>query len=125
MIRRPPRSTLFPYTTLFRSPVTKERARHQGRVLVDVTRSIRRNILWAFSRRCRFFTGRTRLGRVAGVFGHQTLLKTLVCSGGLGSRRARRQKCETEQAESDLDFHLDFESITSVAFIITIIGRAN
>src|SRR5688572_32458426 len=23
MIRRPPRSTLFPYTTLFRSPVTK------------------------------------------------------------------------------------------------------
>src|SRR2546427_4593576 len=25
MIRRPPRSTLFPYTTLFRSPVTDER----------------------------------------------------------------------------------------------------
>src|SRR3712207_8036245 len=24
MIRRPPRSTLFPYTTLFRSPVTRE-----------------------------------------------------------------------------------------------------
>src|SRR3712207_8295988 len=38
MIRRPPRSTLFPYTTLFRSPL----ARHQkqqslapGRVAVD------------------------------------------------------------------------------------------
>src|SRR3712207_7498898 len=28
MIRRPPRSTLFPYTTLFRSPV--RRARHPG-----------------------------------------------------------------------------------------------
>src|SRR3712207_7464905 len=26
MIRRPPRSTLFPYTTLFRSRVTEERA---------------------------------------------------------------------------------------------------
>src|SRR5256885_10226192 len=25
MIRRPPRSTLFPYTTLFRSPVARER----------------------------------------------------------------------------------------------------
>src|SRR5258708_9252846 len=27
MIRRPPRSTLFPYTTLFRSPITLEQAR--------------------------------------------------------------------------------------------------
>src|SRR2546426_7868689 len=26
MIRRPPRSTLFPYTTLFRSPVVRDRA---------------------------------------------------------------------------------------------------
>src|SRR5689334_24002714 len=28
MIRRPPRSTLFPYTTLFRSPRPPRRARH-------------------------------------------------------------------------------------------------
>src|SRR2546422_3014572 len=28
MIRRPPRSTLFPYTTLFRSPVGQKRQRH-------------------------------------------------------------------------------------------------
>src|SRR2546430_11416058 len=28
MIRRPPRSTLFPYTTLFRSPGSKARGRH-------------------------------------------------------------------------------------------------
>src|SRR3712207_7966385 len=28
MIRRPPRSTLFPYTTLFRSPVEAERMRN-------------------------------------------------------------------------------------------------
>src|SRR5262249_59576058 len=31
MIRRPPRSTLFPYTTLFRSPVPVEKARSSGR----------------------------------------------------------------------------------------------
>src|SRR5947207_12593256 len=32
MIRRPPRSTLFPYTTLFRSPCPRrhDRALHQG-----------------------------------------------------------------------------------------------
>src|SRR6202047_5512874 len=28
MIRRPPRSTLFPYTTLFRSPVENQAPRH-------------------------------------------------------------------------------------------------
>src|SRR6266536_2868294 len=31
MIRRPPRSTLFPYTTLFRSPWTRARPRSRGR----------------------------------------------------------------------------------------------
>src|SRR3712207_7299336 len=30
MIRRPPRSTLFPYTTLFRSPAVHRRARPHG-----------------------------------------------------------------------------------------------
>src|SRR2546430_7918556 len=30
MIRRPPRSTLFPYTTLFRSPVLRQRAAGAG-----------------------------------------------------------------------------------------------
>src|SRR2546422_3931314 len=29
MIRRPPRSTLFPYTTLFRSPVEQHRQQHR------------------------------------------------------------------------------------------------
>src|SRR3989441_10143237 len=33
MIRRPPRSTLFPYTTLFRSPVARLGARHRRLVL--------------------------------------------------------------------------------------------
>src|SRR5688572_32727344 len=41
MIRRPPRSTLFPYTTLFRSPVAFRRSRPEidvglARVLVDL-----------------------------------------------------------------------------------------
>src|SRR5438128_8209454 len=30
MIRRPPRSTLFPYTTLFRSPLPKDRCNSRG-----------------------------------------------------------------------------------------------
>src|SRR3712207_8331168 len=32
MIRRPPRSTLFPYTTLFRSPLLGHRLRYVGAV---------------------------------------------------------------------------------------------
>src|SRR2546422_6797653 len=36
MIRRPPRSTLFPYTTLFRSPGSEvEPGAHRGRDLLD------------------------------------------------------------------------------------------
>src|SRR5690242_20847420 len=36
MIRRPPRSTLFPYTTLFRSPERSRRSDPAGRVLRHV-----------------------------------------------------------------------------------------
>src|SRR5258708_17036724 len=36
MIRRPPRSTLFPYTTLFRSPVEVRVSQANGSVLVSV-----------------------------------------------------------------------------------------
>src|SRR5256885_12574844 len=44
MIRRPPRSTLFPYTTLFRSPTARDRrvqgdhVQLQGRVRPDLER---------------------------------------------------------------------------------------
>src|SRR5205823_9817941 len=31
MLRRPPKSTLFPYTTLFRSPQNRPHGRHHGR----------------------------------------------------------------------------------------------
>src|SRR3989442_9097260 len=39
MIRRPPRSTLFPYTTLFRSP---QRAPHRVRLLADLLQHVMR-----------------------------------------------------------------------------------
>src|SRR5256885_9425082 len=35
MIRRPPRSTLFPYTTLFRSPVQAQRREHGSGIQED------------------------------------------------------------------------------------------
>src|SRR2546428_7836527 len=38
MIRRPPRSTLFPYTTLFRSPQHAARAKITARYLILVSR---------------------------------------------------------------------------------------
>src|SRR5258707_1589815 len=38
MIRRPPRSTLFPYTTLFRSRHARRREDHHGDVLLDTLR---------------------------------------------------------------------------------------
>src|SRR2546425_7539747 len=40
MIRRPPRSTLFPYTTLFRSIVSDPRRRISGAPVSDVQRGI-------------------------------------------------------------------------------------
>src|SRR2546430_4446087 len=51
MIRRPPRSTLFPYTTLFRSgpgtepPGTERHRRHRGAVPGDRARR-RRSLEW-------------------------------------------------------------------------------
>src|SRR3712207_8918210 len=38
MIRRPPRSTLFPYTTLFRSAVNRLAISRNGKVLLAATR---------------------------------------------------------------------------------------
>src|SRR5437870_7751862 len=44
MIRRPPRSTLFPYTTLFRSAVPCRRHRHVMGCIADIdSRCIRRS----------------------------------------------------------------------------------
>src|SRR5256885_8287055 len=41
MIRRPPRSTLFPYTTLFRSPVQRDRRDLVGAGIFDEVRFVR------------------------------------------------------------------------------------
>src|SRR5262245_64487822 len=40
MLRRPPRSTLFPYTTLFRSLLVYWRARARGRDAAEVGRTL-------------------------------------------------------------------------------------
>src|SRR3712207_8126142 len=66
MIRRPPRSTLFPYTTLFRSPAVGRRARQRplglrGRA-VGLERSVQARPLGA-RRRDRALTQRQLLGR--------------------------------------------------------------
>src|SRR3989442_10056034 len=46
MIRRPPRSTLFPYTTLFRS--TFEVSDRDNRVTPTVSASLRQRLKWGF-----------------------------------------------------------------------------
>src|SRR3712207_7196492 len=53
MIRRPPRSTLFPYTTLFRSVFTSNGDSHESEVLTDA------NTLIAAMRRGEFFSSTT------------------------------------------------------------------
>src|SRR2546425_6299673 len=47
MIRRPPRSTLFPYTTLFRSHYARERVRRlgRGRIVRDEGNALERDRL--------------------------------------------------------------------------------
>src|SRR3712207_7021697 len=49
MIRRPPRSTLFPYTTLFRSGGRPARSTHPGGLLVTHSPSLRAAVLGAGS----------------------------------------------------------------------------
>src|SRR5258706_9672485 len=41
MIRRPPRSTLFPYTTLFRSGPARARQREQARAFAETAAGVR------------------------------------------------------------------------------------
>src|SRR5256885_4383728 len=46
MIRRPPRSTLFPYTTLFRSNATINGVQGQGILLVDGSLAVQGGFQW-------------------------------------------------------------------------------
>src|SRR3989475_10738158 len=48
MIRRPPRSTLFPYTTLFRSDSTEQEAARKQERAGSVARGLR--LLWGLGR---------------------------------------------------------------------------
>src|SRR5258708_29192347 len=50
MIRRPPRSTLFPYTTLFRSQILELVNAHLGRVLRVAQSALPENQFHAFRR---------------------------------------------------------------------------
>src|SRR2546426_8653457 len=50
MIRRPPRSTLFPYTTLFRSLYRRVLERGRNRPEIDYIRPSQNSCRWNFSR---------------------------------------------------------------------------
>src|SRR3990167_6477648 len=64
MIRRPPRSTLFPYTTLFRSHLHRQRTGEGQQV--DV--SAQACMLWAFSHAHTFWDLNRHLEKRAGSF---------------------------------------------------------
>src|SRR3712207_8533255 len=51
MIRRPPRSTLFPYTTLFRSPPTAGITARAGRRSIVPTSSVERTVSFKYSKK--------------------------------------------------------------------------
>src|SRR5258708_22148493 len=81
MIRRPPRSTLFPYTTLFRSWHTRKNARSW-----PATGVLRRDVL-----------GRTERETLRSVRERQDLCGTQFRRGGRAlRRRAVRVECERE-----------------------------
>src|SRR5258705_2944895 len=56
MIRRPPRSTLFPYTTLFRSPMNKRRQGQDNWYMLDF--ATRKKLMGGHARVGRKFAGR-------------------------------------------------------------------
>src|SRR2546430_13355577 len=70
MIRRPPRSTLFPYTTLFRSERDRDQAfqrpgrDEQRRALADDARSIKASVVASYFRTS--FGGRANVQRADG-----------------------------------------------------------
>src|SRR6185436_6912115 len=73
MIRRPPRSTLFPYTTLFRSPKLRQRADVVGR----------RNAAQVAARVAQVVVGKHRRERP----GHRGTLRRWLTHAGRGKSR--------------------------------------
>src|SRR3712207_235330 len=88
MIRRPPRSTLFPYTTLFRSYLPPGDCRHSGyqpRVPGGQPGRVRRGMIdELLDRRLVFVTGKGGVGKTTvaaalGVAGAREGKRTIVC----------------------------------------------
>src|SRR5690348_17803178 len=82
MIRRPPRSTLFPYTTLFRSDKAGYAAAH--RVGEYVSRACHRNV------------GDVRVTDRAGGLSDRAVLSIRLAVDGDGVRRARSEEHTSE-----------------------------
>src|SRR5258707_7122097 len=64
MIRRPPRSTLFPYTTLFRSPEASRGLRQSADYIIERVKAlpdaaVRRQQLQELAARSEFYAGRS------------------------------------------------------------------
>src|SRR5258706_6800011 len=94
MIRRPPRSTLFPYTTLFRSTggaMTGEGARSPGRTPALRAAAVGRN-----TRTCRDGGAGVQIGRATSEL---QSLTNLVCRLLLEKKKKERQ-CDDESATS-------------------------
>src|SRR3712207_7535038 len=67
MIRRPPRSTLFPYTTLFRSPLRRGRSADRSEEVYRRRRSTAAGPTWTTPPDVTPLHHRVRTGRAAGV----------------------------------------------------------
>src|SRR5688572_32323496 len=98
MIRRPPRSTLFPYTTLFRSPLVQDRE-----VLEEIDHRLRRE---AQPRRGPAHSGRADMDVISPPYGprrrseeHTSELQSqsnLVCRLLLEKKKKSKKKRNTE-----------------------------
>src|SRR2546426_4418012 len=97
MIRRPPRSTLFPYTTLFRSPTGPPRPIAQG-LEPRCDRAAPRGRRSGIGVALRGVLARTRAGRPGRSEEHTSELQSpcnLVCRLLLEKKKKRTRKKET------------------------------
>src|SRR5438477_7135429 len=92
MIRRPPRSTLFPYTTLFRSEITSECRRSRGLSPVRRSRQVARDALQQPLRRDRDLDRKsTRLNS-----SHMSISYAVFCL------KKKKKKCEQHPSPTHL-----------------------
>src|SRR5258708_10322593 len=87
MIRRPPRSTLFPYTTLFRSVVVVHRDAHR----ISVVSSLESCVLRWVQALCHYFVLDRKSTRLNSS--HQIISYAVFC--------LKKKKKEGRQSESD------------------------